>query len=32
VQTTQNQFWIKYDEKSIVQDFGFAGGPGLTVR
>jgi hypothetical protein len=25
VQTTQNQFWIKYDEKGIVQDFGFAG-------
>ena len=32
VQTTQNQFWINYDEKGIVQDFGFAGGPGLTVR
>ena len=32
VQTTQNQFWIKYDEKGIVQDFGFAGGPGLTVH
>jgi len=29
VQTTQNQFWINYDEKGIVQDFGFAGGPGL---
>jgi hypothetical protein len=32
VQTTQNQFWIKYDEKGIVQDFGFAGGSGLKVR
>ena len=32
VQTTQNQFWINYDEKGIVQDFGFAGGPGLTVH
>ena len=32
VQTTQNQFWIKYDENGIVQDFGFAGRPGLTVR
>lgn len=32
VQTTQKQFWIKYDENGIVQDFGFTGGPGLTVR
>jgi hypothetical protein len=32
VQTTQNQFWIKYDEKGIVQDFGFAGGSGPTAR
>lgn len=32
VQTKQNQFWIKYDEKGIVQDLGFAGGPDLTVR
>jgi hypothetical protein len=32
VQTTQKQFWINYDEKGIVQDFGFADGPGLTVR
>jgi hypothetical protein len=32
VQTTQNQFWINYDEKGIVQDFGFVGGPGLAVH
>jgi hypothetical protein len=32
VQTKQNQFWITYDEKGIVQELGFAGGPDLTVR
>lgn len=32
VQTTQNQFWIKYDENGIVQDFGLTGRPELTVR
>ena len=32
VQTTQNQFWIKYDEKGIVQDFGFTDRTGLPVH
>jgi hypothetical protein len=32
VQTTQNQFLIRYDENGIVQDFGFTGRNSLTVR
>ena len=30
--TVQEQFWVSYDENGIVQDFGFTGGPGTTVR
>jgi hypothetical protein len=32
VKTVQEQFWVIYDENGIVQDFGFTGGPGMTVR
>ena len=32
VKTVQEQFWVSYDENGIVQDFGFTGGPGTTVR
>jgi hypothetical protein len=31
-QSTQSQFWIKYDDNGIVQDFGFDGRSGLPVR
>lgn len=30
--TTQEQFWIRYDERGIVQDYGFQAGPGMQVR
>lgn len=25
VQTQQSQFWVEYDEKGVVQDYGFMG-------
>jgi len=28
VQTTQSQFWLIYDEKGVVQDYGFLGDTG----
>jgi len=30
--TTQEQFWVSYDEHGIVQNYGFQTGPGMTVR
>jgi outer membrane protein assembly factor BamE (lipoprotein component of BamABCDE complex) len=32
VKTEQEQFWVRYDDKGIVLDFGFVGGPGITIR
>ena len=32
IKTTQEQFWIQYDESEIVQDYGLAPGPGMTIR
>jgi hypothetical protein len=32
IKTTQEQFWVQYDERGIVQDYGLAPGPGTTVR
>ena len=26
-QSTQSQFWVVYDERGVVQDYGFLGGP-----
>ena len=30
--TTQEQFWVIYDEQGIAQDYGFSGGMNLTVQ
>ena len=30
--TTQEQFWVRYDERGIVQDYAFEAGPSMTVR
>ena len=32
IKTTSSTFWVKYDEKGIVQNFGFSGSPGITSR
>ena len=32
VTTTQEKFWVVYDENGIVQDFSLEGAPGMTVR
>lgn len=32
VQTTQEQFWVTYDENGVVQDLGLQAGPGMKVR
>ena len=31
VQFTQSQFWVVYDEKGVVQDYGFLGDPSDSV-
>lgn len=30
--TTQEQFWVRYDERGVVQDFGFEAGVGVNIR
>ena len=32
VQSTQSQFWVVYDEKGVVQDYGFLGDPSITTQ
>ncbi len=32
VTTTQEKFWVIYDEHGVVQDFSFEGAPGMAVR
>jgi hypothetical protein len=32
LQTTQNQFWVRYDENGIVQDFGFTDRTGVPLH
>jgi hypothetical protein len=32
VKTTQEKFWVIYDEHGVVQDFSFEGAPSMTVR
>lgn len=32
VQTQQSQFWVEYDEKGVVQDYGFLGDVTGTAR
>ena len=32
ITTTQEQFWIRYDEQGIVQDHGFQASPGMQIR
>lgn len=32
ITTTQEQFWIRYDEQGVVQDHGFQAGPSMKVR
>lgn len=32
ITTTQEEFWVTYNERGIVQDYGFQTGPGITVR
>jgi len=31
-QITQSQFWVVYDEKGVVQDYGFLGDPSITTQ
>jgi hypothetical protein len=30
--TTQEQFWVSFDEHGIVQNYGFQSGPGMSLR
>lgn len=32
VQTTEEQFWVTYDENGVVQDLGLQAGPGMRVH
>lgn len=32
IDTTQEQFWVTYDERGIVQDYGITQSPGMSVR
>jgi len=32
IKTTQEQFWVTYDERGVVQDYGFQTNPGMTIR
>jgi hypothetical protein len=32
LEITQSQFWVVYDEKGVVQDYGFGGGPSVPTQ
>ena len=32
IKTTQEQFWVRYDERGVVQDFGFEAGSEMNIR